>query len=60
VSSENIEVILERIAVLETKLDDFLQKTADFEKRIRMLERSLWILIGVVLIIQYLFEHLHK
>jgi len=46
-SDEKSKIILERITALETKLDMFLAKTNDMEKRIRFLEKSVWIAIGV-------------
>ena len=45
--------VLDRLARIETKLNNgIVKKQDDHEKRIRYLERSLWIGVGVILAAQ--------
>lgn len=43
--------VISTLARLETKMDSVCKKQEDHEKRLRFLERSTWIVLGVILII---------
>lgn len=53
------EEILEKLARIEAKLDFFSEKheeqdtkNKDFEKRIRYLEKGLWMIVGIIALIE--------
>ena len=42
--------VLERLARIETKMNGICDKQADHEKRIRFLERGMWLAVGVLVV----------
>lgn len=52
--------VLERLARIETKLDNVLEQKADQEIRIRWLERRLWVGMGGIGLISFFKEPLLK
>ena len=43
--------VLSALATLNTKMDNTLDKQRDHEKRIRFLEKGIWIIIGILVVI---------
>lgn len=41
-----IDIVVDRLARIEVKLDQALASTSDHETRIRRLERAIWLAVG--------------
>lgn len=51
-NGELLKKIFEKVIILETKLDASLKTQADHERRLRFHEKVIWIILGVIFVIE--------
>lgn len=57
-NGELLKKIFEKVIILETKLDNIIKTQSDHERRIRFHDKIIWIIFGILIVLQYLYDKL--
>lgn len=59
-NGDTLEKLYKKVIAIEVKLDSYLDRTSDQEKRIRFLEKAIWVAIGIVALVQTAIQFISK